>query len=102
MRAAWREVERPSMFITASGGAPVMAPMSKEDMMGDPMGTLMSSRTIFMGGEVEDMMADALVSQLLLLDSQDPGKDIKMYINSPGESASLSSWLGGAQREIAR
>jgi ATP-dependent Clp protease protease subunit len=43
-------------------------------------------RTIFMGGEVEDFGADALVSQLLLLDSQDQGKDIKLFINSPGKS----------------
>ncbi len=38
-----------------------------------------------MAGEVEDFSADALVSQLLLLDSQDPTKDIKLFINSPGE-----------------
>jgi ATP-dependent Clp protease protease subunit len=38
-----------------------------------------------MGGEVEDFSADALISQLLLLDSQDPTKDIKFFINSPGE-----------------
>lgn len=71
------------MFISANG-MPTTAPRNAEEMMGDPMGTLQSKRTIFMGGEVEDLMADALVSQLLLLDNQDPGKDIKMYINSPG------------------
>jgi len=46
----------------------------------------MRKRTVFMGGEVEDVMADALIGQLLMLDSQDPGKDIKIYINSPGGS----------------
>jgi len=55
-------------------------------MQGDPFGLLLRQRTIFMGGEVEDFSADALISQLLLLDSQDVGKDIKLFINSPGGS----------------
>lgn len=41
---------------------------------------------------MEDMMADALVSQLLLLDKQEEGKDIKMFINSPG--GSVTAGLG--------
>ncbi len=56
-------------------------------MQGDPFGMLLRQRTIFMGGEVEDFAADALISQLLLLDSQDPTKDIKLFINSPGTHA---------------
>lgn len=62
-----------------------MAPRTA-DMQGDPFGALLRQRTIFMGGEVEDFSADALVSQLLLLDSQDQRKDIKLFINSPGEA----------------
>lgn len=64
---------------------PILAPRT-EQMGGDPFGLLLRNRTIFMGGEVEDFGADALVSQLLLLDSQDQGKDIKLFINSPGGS----------------
>ena len=41
-------------------------------MGGDPFGLLLRQRVIFMGGEVNDFMADALISQLLLLDSQAP------------------------------
>lgn len=56
------------------------------DMAGDPFGLLLSQRTIFLGGEVNDFSADAIISQLLLLDSQDGKKDIKLFINSPGGS----------------
>ena len=53
-------------------------------MQGDPFGLLLRQRVVFLGGEVEDFGADAIISQLLLLDNQDPQKDIKMFINSPG------------------
>lgn len=57
-----------------------------QDMAGDPFGLLLRQRIVFLGGEVNDFAADALISQLLLLDSQDPNKDIKLFINSPGGS----------------
>ena len=43
-------------------------------MQGDPFGLLLRQRIVFMGGEVNDFMADAIISQLLLLDAQDPSK----------------------------
>jgi len=55
---------------------------------GDPYAALLRQRTVFMSGEVEDFGADALVSQLLLLDAQEQGKDIRLFINSPGGSVS--------------
>ncbi len=70
-------------WIQASG-QPIMAPRTQE-MAGDPFGLLLRQRIVFLGGEVEDFGADAIISQLLLLDNQDPTKDIKMFINSPGE-----------------
>ncbi len=91
-RATWREVERP-LIIQANGGQPILAPRT-EAMQGDPFTSLLRQRTIFMGGEVEDFGADALVSQLLLLDSQDQGKDIKIFINSPGEVREVA-WMSG-------
>ena len=45
---------------------------------------LLKDRIIFVSGEVEDGMANAIVAQLLFLDAQDNEKDIVMYINSPG------------------
>lgn len=55
-------------------------------MAGDPFGLLLRQRIVFLGGEVNDFSADAVISQLLLLDSQSPNKDIKLFINSPGGS----------------
>lgn len=43
-------------------------------MAGDPFGMLLRQRIVFLGGEVTDFTADAVISQLLLLDSQDPTK----------------------------
>ncbi|PSC76032.1 ATP-dependent Clp protease proteolytic subunit chloroplastic [Micractinium conductrix] len=75
--------ERQSPLVVA--GQPLMAPRT-QDMAGDPFGLLLRQRIVFFGGEVNDFSADAIISQLLLLDAQDPTKDIKMFINSPGGS----------------
>lgn len=45
---------------------------------------LLQDRIVFLGNEVNDDIASLIVSQLLFLESQDPGKDISLYINSPG------------------
>ena len=42
------------------------------------------NRIVFLGSQVDDFNADAVISQLLLLDQQDPTKEIKLFINSPG------------------
>ncbi len=47
---------------------------------------LLKERVIFMVGQVEDYMANLLVAQLLFLESENPDKDIHLYINSPGGS----------------
>jgi len=47
---------------------------------------LLKERIIFLGGEIDDEVANAVIAQLLFLDSQDPKKDIQLYINSPGGS----------------
>lgn len=47
---------------------------------------LLKDRIIFVDGEISDVTADLVVAQLLFLESQDPEKDIDMYINSPGGS----------------
>lgn len=49
---------------------------------------LLKERIIFLGGEVEDHMANLVVAQLLFLEAEDPEKDIQLYINSPGGSVS--------------
>src|SRR3989338_6778659 len=45
---------------------------------------LLKERIIFLGGPINDQVANAVIAQLLFLDSQDPKKDIQLYINSPG------------------
>ncbi|WP_017324679.1 ATP-dependent Clp protease proteolytic subunit [Synechococcus sp. PCC 7336] len=47
---------------------------------------LLLERIIFIGEEIDDMTANAVVAQMLYMDSSDAGKDILMYINSPGGS----------------
>ena len=45
---------------------------------------LLKDRIVFLDGEINDLTADLVVAQLLLLESQDPERDISLYINSPG------------------
>ena len=52
----------------------------------DIYSSLLKDRVIFLSGEVEDNMANLIVAQLLFLESEDPDKDINLYINSPGGS----------------
>ena len=47
---------------------------------------LLKDRIIFLGEEVSDVSANLIVAQMLFLESEDPGKDIHLYINSPGGS----------------
>ena len=49
---------------------------------------LLKDRVIFLGAPVDDAMANIIIAQLLFLENQDPDKDIKLYINSPGGSVS--------------
>jgi ATP-dependent Clp protease protease subunit len=54
----------------------------------DVFSRLMMDRIIFLGTDVNEYTASVIVGQLLYLDSVDPGKDISIYINSPGGSVS--------------
>jgi len=45
---------------------------------------LLKDRIVFIGGPIEDHLADLVVAQLLFLESEDPEKDISLYLNSPG------------------
>ena len=52
----------------------------------DPYTKLFEDRIIFLGVQVDDASADDIIAQLIVLESQDPDRDILMYINSPGGS----------------
>ena len=58
----------------------------------DVLSRLMMDRIIFLGTPIDDYTANTLQAQLLYLDSADPGKDISIYLNSPG--GSVSAGLG--------
>lgn len=47
---------------------------------------LLKDRIIFLGSQIDDAVANTIIAQLLFLENQDPDKDIKIYINSPGGS----------------
>jgi ATP-dependent Clp protease protease subunit len=52
----------------------------------DPYTKLFEDRIVFLGVQIDDASADDIMAQLLVLESQDPNRDITMYINSPGGS----------------
>ena len=66
----------------------VLEQTSRGERSYDIYSRLLKDRIIFLGEEVNDVTASLIVSQLLFLESEDPGKDISLYINSPGGSVS--------------
>lgn len=51
---------------------------------------LLKERIIFLGGPIDDAVANNVIAQMLFLESEDPKKDIKLYINSPGGSVTAA------------
>jgi ATP-dependent Clp protease protease subunit len=71
----------------ASGLVPmVVEQTSRGERAYDIYSRLLKERVIFMVGQVEDHMANLIVAQMLFLESENPDKDIHLYINSPGGS----------------
>ena len=66
----------------------VIEQTSREERSYDIYSRLLKDRIIFLGEEVNDVSANLIVAQLLFLEAEDPGKDIQLYINSPGGSVS--------------
>jgi ATP-dependent Clp protease, protease subunit len=64
----------------------VVEQSSRGERAYDIYSRLLKERVIFMVGQVEDYMANLIVAQLLFLESENPDKDIHLYINSPGGS----------------
>ncbi|WOG89997.1 hypothetical protein DCAR_0209238 [Daucus carota subsp. sativus] len=77
---------KPALHFTAS------APPSQATRGGDTdaMGLLLRERIVFLGAQIDDFVADSIISQLLLLDAQDPTKDIRLFVNSVGGSLSAT------------
>ena len=67
-------------------GPYVIEQTSRGERSYDIFSRLLEDRIIFLGEEVTDSIADVIVAELLFLESEDPNKDIHLYINSPGGS----------------
>ncbi|GGI85786.1 ATP-dependent Clp endopeptidase proteolytic subunit ClpP [Legionella impletisoli] len=77
--------ESENIIRNASGLVPmVIEQTSRGERSYDIYSRLLKERIIFLLGEVEDHMANLVVAQLLFLESENPDKDISLYINSPG------------------
>ena len=66
----------------------VIEQTSRGERSYDIFSRLLSDRIVFLGEEVSDVSANLIIAQMLFLESQDPGKDIQLYTNSPGGSVS--------------
>ncbi|HOP48778.1 MAG TPA: ATP-dependent Clp endopeptidase proteolytic subunit ClpP [Desulfobacteraceae bacterium] len=64
----------------------VIEQSSRGERAYDIYSRLLKDRIIFMGEQVHDQMANTIIAQMLFLESEDPDKDINLYINSPGGS----------------
>ena len=64
----------------------VIEQTSRGERSYDIYSRLLKDRIIFLGEEVTDASASVVMAQLLFLEAEDPGKDINLYINSPGGS----------------
>ncbi|XP_065848626.1 ATP-dependent Clp protease proteolytic subunit 3, chloroplastic [Euphorbia lathyris] len=64
----------------------------------DTTNVLLRQRIIFLGSQVDDLTADFVISQLLFLDAEDPTKDIKLFINSPGGSVTAGMGIYDAMK----
>lgn len=91
------------MFSSASGiirsetQANMIVPRSEA---GDPFQMLLRQRIVMLGNQVDDFIADAIISQLLLLNQQDPTKEIKLFINSPGGSVTAGMGIYDAMQFV--
>jgi len=78
----------------------VIEQTSRGERSFDIYSRLLKERVIFMVGPVEDHMANLIVAQLLFLESENPDKDISLYINSPGGSVTAGMAIYDTMRFI--
>ena len=66
----------------------------------DIFSRLLKDRIVFIGGEIEDIMANLIVAQMLFLEMEDPQADIQIYINSPGGSITAGMAIFDTMRYV--
>ena len=78
----------------------VIEQSGRGDRAFDIYSRLLRERIVFLGTEVNDQVADALVAQMLFLEAEDPDKDIQIYINSPGGSVTAGLAIYDTMQQI--
>ena len=78
----------------------VVEQTSRGERTYDIYSRLLKDRIIFLGDEVNDATASLVIAQLLFLESEDPSKDISLYINSPGGSVTAGMGIYDTMRYI--
>lgn len=78
----------------------VIEQSSRGERVFDIFSRLLRERIIFLGTPIDDMVANLIVAQLLLLDSENPEKDIMLYINSPGGSVTAGLAIFDTMKHI--
>ena len=80
----------------------VIEQTSRGERSYDIYSRLLKDRIIFLGEEVNDVSASLVVAELLFLEAEDPGKDIQLYINSPGGSVTAGMAIYHAVYQVRR
>lgn len=96
--------DRPLSPNSGSGTKNIIPMVVEQTGMGerafDLYSRLLRERIVFLGTQVNDLVADSLVAQLLFLESEDPEKDIQLYINSPGGSVTAGMAIYDTMQQI--
>ena len=93
--------QKPWVF-SGPGVLPTVIEQSGQgDRAFDIYSRLLRERIIFLGTDVNDQVADALVAQMLFLEADDPEKDIQLYINSPGGSVTAGLAIYDTMKQVS-
>ena len=79
----------------------VVEQSGRGDRSFDIYSRLLRDRIIFLGTDINDQVADALVAQMLFLEAEDPEKDIQIYINSPGGSVTAGLAIYDTMQQVS-
>ena len=91
-----------SRLFSGPGVLPTVIEQSGQgDRAFDIYSRLLRERIIFLGTDVNDQVADALVAQMLFLEADDPEKDIQLYINSPGGSVTAGLAIYDTMKQVS-
>ena len=91
-----------SCLYSGPGVLPTVIEQSGQgDRAFDIYSRLLRERIIFLGTDVNDQVADALVAQMLFLEADDPDKDIQLYINSPGGSVTAGLAIYDTMQQVS-